>query len=160
LSLPAESADEAYQQAYATGLRLLARREHSIQELCHKLRGRDCPAAIVDQVTADLVEEGLLSDRRFAEAYTYSRIERGFGPLRIRVELRERGIGDGLAAAALAELAPDWDASARRQRHKRFSADAPLDFNARVKQLRFLQQRGFTTEQARAAFSSGTDENA
>lgn len=159
MSLPAESADEAYQQAYATGLRLLARREHSIQELCHKLKGRECPAAIVEQVTADLVEEGLLSDRRFTEAYVYSRFERGFGPLRIQTGLRERGIGDGLAAAALAELAPDWEASARRQRHKRFSPDTSLDFNARVKQLRFLQQRGFTTEQARAAFSSGTDEN-
>jgi regulatory protein len=159
LSLPAESAGEVYQQAYATGLRLLARREHSVQELCHKLKGRECPADIVEQVTADLVEEGLLSDRRFAEAYVYSRTERGFGPLSIQVGLRERGIGDSLAAAALAELAPDWKASARRQRHKRFSSDAPLDFNARVKQLRFLQQRGFTTEQARAAFSSDVDEN-
>ena len=159
MSLPAESADEAYQQAYATGLRLLSRREHSIQELCHKLKGRECPAAIVEQVTADLVEEGLLSDRRFAEAYVYSRVERGFGPLRIQVGLRERGIGDGLAAAALAELAPDWEALARRQRHKRFKSDPPGDFNARVKQMRFLQQRGFTGEQARAAFSSDADES-
>jgi regulatory protein len=158
LSLPAESADEVYQQAYATGLRLLARREHSTQELCHKLQGREVPAAIVEQVIADLVDEGLLSDRRFAEAYVYSRIERGFGPLRIQVELRERGIGDVLAAAALTELAPDWEASARRQRHKRFSPDAPLDFNARVRQLRFLQQRGFTTEQARAALSGDVDQ--
>jgi len=157
LSLPAESADEAYQQAYATGLRLLARREHSIQELCHKLRGREYPVAIVEQVTADLVEEDLLSDRRFAESYAYSRIERGFGPLRIQVELRERGVGDGLVAAALAELAPDWEASARRQRQKRFSPESPADFSERVKQMRFLQRRGFTHEQSRAAFSSGAD---
>ncbi len=156
MSLPADS--EVYKQAYATGLRLLARREHSIQELCHKLKGREHPADIVEQVTDDLVAEGLLSDRRFAEAYAYSRSERGFGPLRIQAELRDRGIGDALALAALAELAPDWIASARRQRHKRFNANTPIDFNARVKQQRFLQQRGFTTEQSRAAFHRNTDE--
>ncbi len=158
MSLPAESADEVYQQAYAAAIRLLARREHSIQELCYKLKGREYPAPVVEQVATNLVDEGLLSDRRFAEVYAYSRYERGFGPLRIQVELRERGIGDGLAAAALAELDPDWEALARRQRHKKFGSDTPPDFNTRVKQLRFLQQRGFTTEQARAALSNGSEE--
>ncbi|VAW82827.1 Regulatory protein RecX [hydrothermal vent metagenome] len=158
LSLLAETASNVHRQAYAAGLRLLARREHSIQELCHKLKGRECPAAMVEQVADELVAEGLLSDRRFAEAYVYNRAGRGFGPLKIQAELRDRGISDSLALAALAELAPDWVASARRQRHKRFHSDRPIDFNARVKQQRFLQQRGFTSEQSRAAFHRDTDE--
>jgi len=151
-SPPADSDD--HRQAYATALRLLARREHSVQELYHKLKGRQCPADVADEVVAALVAEGALSDRRFAEGYVQSRFERGFGPLRIRAELRERGIGEALAEQALVEYEGEWTASAWHQRHKRFGDEAPADFNQRVKQMRFLQQRGFGHEQIRTTFKN------
>jgi regulatory protein len=152
-SLPADSGD-VYQQAYATALRLLARREHSVQELYHKLKGRQCPAGVVDDVLATLVAEGALSDRRFAATYVQSRFERGFGPLRIQAELRERGVGDAQVDQAMADYEGEWAASAWRQRLKRFGDVAPADFNQRVKQMRFLQQRGFSSEQIRAALKN------
>lgn len=148
-SLPADSDD--YRQAYATALGLLARREHSVQELYHKLKGRQCPASVADEVAAALVAEGALSDRRFAETYTRSRFERGFGPLRIQAELRERGVGDAQADEALAVYEAQWATAARQQRVKRFGDTVPADFNQRLKQQRFLQQRGFSREQIRAA---------
>jgi len=146
------SADD-YQQASAAALRLLARREHSTRELRHKLTGRGHDAALVDEVLAVLREEGALSDCRFAESYARSRFERGFGPLRIEAELRERGVSPALIDDALADPVFDWERSARGQRQKRFGSGLPEDFAGRARQMRFLQQRGFDNGQIRAALA-------
>ena len=145
---------EACQTAYACALRLLVRREHSRRELHFKLERREIDATVIDVVLAQLVEDGYLSDARFAEVFVRSRHERGVGPLRIRAELRERGVEDALVEAAFRELGADWFAAARRQRDKRFGLSPPQDFRERVRQMRFLQQRGFDGEQARAALEA------
>ena len=149
----ADDSAEACQQSYAAALRLLARREHSVLELRHKLTGRHFTDSIVDTVVMQLVEQGLLSDQRFAEVYVRGRFERGYGPLRIRAELRERGVSGDLMGQMLAELSNSWVESAGRQRSKRFGHRFPGDYRERAKQMRFLQQRGFTAEQIQAVFS-------
>ena len=148
----ADDSAEACQQSYAAALRLLARREHSVLELRHKLTGRHFTDSIVDTVVMQLVEQGLLSDQRFAEVYVRSRFERGYGPLRIRAELRERGISGDLTEQMLAGLSRRWVESAGRQRSKRFGHQLPADYRQRTKQMRFLQQRGFTSDQIQAVF--------
>ena len=40
----------------------------------------------------ELIEDGLLSDERFAESYFQSRKNRGHRPLRIRNELKQKGV--------------------------------------------------------------------
>ena len=144
-----DGGDECWQQARAAALRLLARREHSELELRHKLLARQFGDALIDRVVADLAGQGLLSDRRFADAYVRARFERGFGPVRIRSELRQRGVCAELVAETLAHLCGDWLESATRQRRKRFGGALPGDARARATQMRFLQQRGFTGEQIR-----------
>lgn len=149
---PDDATGEAYQKSCATALRLLARREHSESELRHKLASRNFADDVIDTLVAELAARGLLSDRRFADAYARSRYERGFGPVRIRAELQERGVAGDLVSEILTELRGDWVASAVRQRHKRFGAVLPGDARERARQTRFLQQRGFSSEQIRAAF--------
>ena len=147
---PDGEAAETYQTACAAALRLLARREHSALELRHKLAARRFGDELIDPLLAELGERGLLSDRRFADAYVRARFERGFGPLRIQSELQERGVPADLTARTLAELGGDWVESATWQRDKRFGVAPPGDARERAKQMRFLQQRGFTGEQIRA----------
>lgn len=149
---PEGDANEIWDKACATALRLLVRREHSELELRHKLLARQFDDDIIDRVVAELVGQGLLSDRRFADAYVRGRFERGFGPLRIQSELHQRGVAADLAAQTLAELSGDWVDSATRQRHKRFGAVRPEDARERARQMRFLQQRGFTGDQIRVVF--------
>jgi regulatory protein len=149
----ADDSVEVYQQSYATALRLLARREHSELELRHKLIGRNFTDTIVDTVVMQLADEGLLSDQRFAEVYVRGRFERGCGPLRIRAELREQGVSGDLTEQMLAGLSRFWVESAGRQRSKRFGRQLPGDYRERTKQMRFLQQRGFTSDQIQAVFA-------
>lgn len=150
--LPDGDANEDYQKSCATALRLLARREHSELELRHKLATRQFGDDLIDTVVTELAAQGLLSDRRFADAYVRGRFERGFGPLRIQSELRERGVATDLVAETLAELSGAWLDSAARQRNKRFGTGLPEDARERARQMRFLQQRGFTGDQIRAVF--------
>ena len=79
-------------------LRYLARREYAAEELRRKIVARGAESGIVDHVIAELVEENLLSDERFTEMYLRMRIRALFGPLKIRAELRGRGVTDAVIA--------------------------------------------------------------
>jgi regulatory protein len=126
---------------------LLARREHSEQELARKLGARGFEVDAVNDALQLLVADGLLSNQRFAEAFVHSRFQRGAGPQKIRAELRERGIGDELIGQCFESLDEDWQARLREVREKKFGAGLPGDFRERSRQMRFLQQRGFSAEQ-------------
>jgi regulatory protein len=137
----------------------LARREHSEQELARKLTTRGYAADVVEATLAALVADRLLSNTRFAEAFVHSRIQRGSGPQKIRAELRERGISDELIDDSLDAHADSWRELAREVREKRFGNRQPEDYRERSRQMRFLQQRGFSAEQVRGVFrDSDVDE--
>ena len=106
---------------------LLARREHSYAELQRKLRQRGAPSDLAEIELDRLVEDGLLSDERFCEAYIYARSQRGYGPARLREELRQRGVSESLVERSLAEADQDWQALASRLgHHDEIEAVAPF----------------------------------
>jgi len=98
-----------------------------------------------------LEAENLLSDRRFTETFVVQRIARGHGPLKIRYELRERGIDDDIATPYIDADRRAWCERALAVRHKRFGSGPPEDIRERSRQVRFLEQRGFEQEHIRYA---------
>ena len=98
----------------------------------------------------------MLSETRFAESFARSRVERGQGPVRIRRDLRRHGVSAEQVELALEAMAVDWFARATEVRERRFGEAPPADLRARSKQCRFLEYRGFTAEQIRAA--TGADD--
>lgn len=138
---------------YPTAIALLARREHSARELVRKLRDKGYDEAAVRDCIEQLQRERLQSDERYAESYAASRAGKGYGPLRIRAELIERGVDESVIDAQFASLDVNWDDLAAQVRRKRFGARLPKDFKERAQQSRFLQYRGFAHEQIRAAFN-------
>lgn len=127
----------------------LARREHSRFELRNKLQMKFAPrAAELDELLTRLEAEGLLSDVRFATAFTAARARRGQGPVRIAGELRARGVAPEVIQSALADCGVDWQALALRLARER---GAVGDAKSRARTARFLHQRGFTGEQIRTA---------
>lgn len=128
-------------------LRLLANREHSSFELRNKLVQRGYGQEEIEAAIQCLQQESLLSDERFAEAYVYYRKQRGYGPARIRLELKERGVESVLIDQYLDQDDPAWIEMMEYQRQKKFGGSPAQDYNAQVKQARFLQQRGFLPSQ-------------
>ncbi|HDH17154.1 MAG TPA: regulatory protein RecX, partial [Gammaproteobacteria bacterium] len=87
---------------------LLARREHGITELSRKLKTKGFEPELVDEVIQELVNDNLVSDQRFCESMIHSRFNRGHGPVKVRYELRSKGIADQIIEGVMGELAPDW----------------------------------------------------
>lgn len=132
-----------------TALGLLARREHSRQELQHKIIRKLSESVSQSSLTAvldQLEEQGLLSDDRFTEAYVNMRARKGYGPVRIAMELAEKGISDQLAQSHLA--GQDWSSILRQAWKKKFR-DLPADYPEKMRQMRFLQFRGYHTDAIR-----------
>ena len=132
-------------------MNLLARREHSRQELFDKLSRRNVDEEVLAAAIDRLSGQDLQSDQRFAQNYSRSRLQSGQGPVRIRKELEQRGVNATLIAEAVESLEADWDALAAAARCKRFGESPPRDYKEKSRQSRFLNYRGFTHEQIRSA---------
>lgn len=126
-----------------TALDLLARREHSYAEMLRKLRQRGAPLSMAEVELDRLQDDGLLSDERFCEAYVHSRSQRGYGPQRLRDELRQRGVAESLIERELHSGERDWAALGRVVFAKRFPEGPASDLKERARQQRFMQYRGF-----------------
>ena len=139
-------------QARKKALDLLARREHATKEIRDKLVDKGIAPQLADETLEKLAAEGLLSDRRFVEAFLEVRKNRGYGPLRIQAELKQRGIDDELIADFIDPGDRQWSDSIRDAWRKRFGDHLPTDLKERARQSRFLHYRGFTGEQISRLF--------
>ncbi|GMR16605.1 MAG: recombination regulator RecX [Gammaproteobacteria bacterium] len=130
----------------------LSRREHATHELFQKLLAKaEYEADDISEALVRLTDQGLLSDERFTEAFIHQRINRGSGPLKIRAELRQKGISDAMIGTFLNERDKLWQESALAVRIKKYGSERPSDLKETARQSRFLQSRGFTSEQTRYA---------
>jgi regulatory protein len=147
-----KSLSEAQAGIRHKALTLLAGREHSEQELQQKLTARGYPGADVARILEALQQEGLQSNQRYTAAYIHNRIDRGYGPARIVRELQQKGITEEMITTAMEDSDVDWQRQIAAVRRKKFGDSVPTDFQARVRQARFLQYRGFTGDQIRQLF--------
>jgi regulatory protein len=135
----------------------LARREYGNKELKKKLAAFGFFSEAIEPAVAELVADGLQDDRRFVEAFVQSRVSQGKGPARILGDLSQRGIHESLAEEVIAETGEDWRALAREVRRKKFGSSLPGDFKEKARQMRFLQYRGFQSDQITAAVALDDD---
>jgi regulatory protein len=125
---------------------LLAQREHGRVELARKLRRRGATSELIDSALDRLAEEGLLDESRYLESFIAARARAGYGPLRIREELAQRGLPREAIEQALGECGVDWAEQLNELWQRRFGV-RPQDPKERARQGRFLAYRGFSMEQ-------------
>ncbi len=123
---------------------LLTRREHSVYELTRKLKQREFEIDEIDAAIAILQQDNLQSDNRFVESIVNNRINAGFGSIKIKYELRQKGISDGLVDDYFSSVEVDWNSHMAEQRIKKFGESIPVEYKEKMKQARFLQNRGFS----------------
>lgn len=136
-------------------MKLLTRREHSRAELRIKLEIKGWPTPVIECVLSSLEQEAYLSDARFAEAYVRGRSERGYGPTRIRAELRERGVSDEIIDQCFILYRDAWVSHLSRVHARRVKRATHVAERAR--QVRFFHARGYTVEQIRAVLRDKCD---
>ena len=128
----------------ARAMRLLARREHSRDELRRKLSRIATESDDVEGVIETLAQKGWLSDARYAEQAVRAKARR-FGPLKVAHALRAKGVADETIAAAFTAAGADGAADIERVWKSRFRA-LPNNDRERAHQARFLQGRGFALD--------------
>lgn len=152
-----ERAKQREKQIDVVAVRLLSRREHSTEELRRKLAAKGYPEDSIAAVLAKLGNKKLVSDERFAASYVHHHARRGQGPVRIRAELRQQGIAEADAQKEVGAPEMDWNQLAGEVRRRKFGAALPGTAAERAKQARFLQYRGFNSDQIRAALKFDPD---
>ncbi len=145
-------------RARQAGLALLGYRARTAAELRRRLLRKAFPAALVDEVVAELAERGHLDDGDFARAFVRDRTRsRPRGRGRLTQELRARGVA-GEAAREAVEAVFREDAvsdeelaraAARRWLGKGGKGKSGPE--ARRRLFAFLARRGFFGDAARAA---------
>ncbi len=129
--------------AKSVAVKLLSRREHSAFEIRDKLLKRDFTEEEIAQAISELQQGGWLSDERYAEAYIRMRQQKGFGPIRIAMELHERGVEESIVEAFIPDSEESWQQILERQYLKKYKNRPVEDYNDKAKRIRFLQYRGF-----------------
>jgi regulatory protein len=138
---------------------LLARREHSAQELVAKLTQKGFELHVIQEVLDRLQSESLQSDDRYAEAFVNERMRRGHGPVKILSELNNKGVSQSLISVYVDPQDYEWTKIAQFEYQKKYANSEVNNYNEWTKRARFLQGRGFTTQQIRASviFTSDVD---
>jgi regulatory protein len=132
----------------ARALRYLSAREHSRLELARKLSRHAQEGDDVEALLDALETAKLLSQSRFSESLVHRRTKR-FGNNRILAELQSHGIDDNALTDIKADLDGNESVRASEVWRKKFG-HLPVDAAERAKQMRFLQQRGFSHDAIQA----------
>jgi len=130
----------------------LSRREHTSKEIFFKLEKRVESIDILNAEIKKLEEQGLIDHQRFAEQYIHSRSEKGYGPMRIKQELKQRGVNENIAQPLLNNI--DWNSFAIAVLKKKVNHEFPKETKPVLKLKKFLNYRGFDFSQIEQAFSS------
>lgn len=130
------------QELRARALRLLARREHSRQELERKLAPHAGSSDAVKNLVSVLKEKNQLSEARFAEERARW-LSRKYGAARIRQDLKAKGVPEDLVARF---SSPQDELRKAREILGRKYREPATTREERARRMRFLQSRGFSSE--------------
>ncbi|HHR6131099.1 TPA: regulatory protein RecX [Providencia alcalifaciens] len=137
-------------ELYQYALFLLSRRDYGKAELFARMKRRmyEKNEGIIDEqliegVLDKLSEQHFLDDDRVVSLLLQGYARKGYGPLRIKQEMRQKGFAETLVEQHFAELDVDWFEKAAEVRSKKFGDEIPTDFKDKGKQIRYLQYRGF-----------------
>ena len=138
--------EEHFRKAQTTVYRLLKFRMRSEKELRDKLEQKKLPGAIIQQVIGHFKSLKLVDDRLFARQWISSRLKKPFGPNRIRLELKKKGIDPETAEDAFKEIAGHYNEAdvvnaLAKYRASKYNDTDPEKIRQRV--YGYLLRRGF-----------------
>ena len=139
--LPKPAGSLKGQRLRSTAFALLAKREHSRQELKSKLLLYGASPEELEPLLAELTGNDYQSDERMAGMLVRANMRKGRGPARIQQELKKHHIEAELAEEDIEQV--NWLQQAMELRMRKFGEELPIEQKEKARQVRFLQYRGF-----------------
>ncbi|RKR70618.1 regulatory protein [Otariodibacter oris] len=123
---------------------LLSRRDYSELELRQKLHQKSYAEEDIEQAMEKAQSYNWQNDQRFCTQFIRSRANQGYGPNRLKQELRLKGISSSLIAEGLENAEIDWFELAEKVFKKK--CPTTLDIKAKQKLWQYMLSHGFTPE--------------
>lgn len=130
-----------------------------LQKLCSKaeycradvyrkaLKGLEGDAEAAGKIVEQLVADKYVDDARYASAFAREKAGlQGWGPVKIRFQLRAKGVSDQVIAAALEEVEPDRAADKLERLLAAKARTLQGDPQFRLKLIKFGLSRGYEYE--------------
>jgi len=132
-----------FHAAVHKALQLSARRDHARYEMNLKLRQRGFSDDIINRALARLQRFGIIDDRRFAENWLYSRMQKkNEGPQKIKAALLKKGVDTHIVEEVMqSHLTPERIEESLAAATER---DIIRSGGDQAKFVRMLQNRGFS----------------
>ncbi len=146
----------ANREIVSASLRLLAMRDMSRVEFERKLAAKEFSAEDIAEAVVWCEAEGWLNEARYAEG-TARRLGYRYGASRISQTLKQKGVPESVVAATVSEMKEGEVARARDVLLRKFG-ESPADHDARGKQIRYMQTRGFSYDVIKRAMRPAEDE--
>lgn len=147
------SFEEQLAAARNFAMRSLARRESAESELANRLRQQGFSQKVIEAVVDYCRGYNWVNDERYGAMAVRAGAAKGHGPIKIRFDLRRKGLDDSQIDAAFEQPELDWFELAFELLERRARVADLADFKLRMKWLKYLLGRGFTQDQARYALS-------
>lgn len=136
------------------GLWHLSKRDHSIYELKTKMKKKTDNDEWIEQAIEKLIELRYLDDQRYVNNFLQNSNEfKKHGPMRIKQELRLKGIDKELIFSSMAESEFDYFESALEYLNKKYSYKIE-DRKEKDRITRFFISRGFSFDMIKYAFEA------
>ncbi len=133
--------------------RLCSRAEYCRSDMYRKaLKDLEGDAAAAESVVEQLVKERYVDDARYAAAFAREKASlQGWGPVKIRFQLRGKGIPEEAVQAALQEIDADKAADKLDRLLAARYRSLQGDPQCRLKLLKFALSRGYEYDEVEAA---------
>lgn len=128
---------------------MLKFRQRSEKELASRLKKKGFDLEIIRQTIAFLKEKNFIDDRSFARAWIESRLGKNIGLIRIKAELKEKGLASEIIEELFSEVKSNYSEidTVRRIAQERLSKFKAVEPNrAKSKVYAYLRRRGFSLE--------------
>jgi regulatory protein len=145
--MEAQPAQSELERALDLARRAVGRRERTISELRIVLERKRVDPGAIDAAVAELCEEGLLDDARYARRFAEDKRELElWGKERIARELHRRGIPPDLIEAAVADRGREVELATALLLLEQRTPIPPRDDRERDRAWRLLVRRGHAPE--------------
>ena len=140
-----------YKKIRQKALNWLASREYSQADLRNKLLNAGLDETKASNLLIEFTQHKWVDDERYIEVFVRSKINSGWGTIRIIQEIKQHGIHQSHIEEYLNQQNIDWFEQAKTTYNRRYTDSAGLSLKDKAKRYRFLQYRGFTSEQIQYA---------
>jgi len=150
-----------YPRALNAAVSMLARRACSRGEIEHKLTQKNYDAETIELVIYKLTKEKLINDEQFCTQWISYRLNQRYGPARIRLELKTKGIPDDMINAAFEQIEADENeenAFLLAQKNLKRIKECESKYMRRNKVVAALVRRGYDWDTASKAYIKAENE--